>query len=290
MFQPTPSLPVPLPRISVITIVRNGQPFIQETIRSVLEQSYQAIEYIVIDGDSTDGTIDVIKSHEAGITKWISEKDEGIADAFNKGLSLATGDYILFLNSDDALASPNVLNDMAGKIVENGFPALIYGDCDVLDRGSDKVLYRAIIKLSSDGLRRGQMLPHPSLFANRSYFEKYGVFDAQFRIAMDYEWLLRGGLKERIVHVPLLVTNVRTGGISTLDQSRVLGEIISALKKNGHISSRWAELKMRGYFSARSLSKSLLKSIGLYKMFSYLRNKRESLMQGKLENGRQDLR
>jgi glycosyltransferase len=110
---------------------------------------------------------------------------------------------------------------VAGKIVENKFPSLIYGDCDVLDRSSDKILYRATIEFSSDGLSRGQMPPHPSLFANSSYFEKYGSFDARFKIAMDYEWLLRGGLEEPIVHIPVLVTNVRNGGISTLDQGRV---------------------------------------------------------------------
>lgn len=250
-------------------------PFVEQTIKSVLGQCYPNSEYIVVDGGSTDGTVDVIKSHESGITKWVSEKDEGIADAFNKGLSLATGDYILFLNSDDALATPHVLEDMSGSIVENGFPALIYGDCDVLDRSSDKILYRAVIKFPRDDLRRGQMLPHPSLFANRSYFEKYGVFDAQFKIAMDYEWLLRGALKERIVHVPLLVTNVRTGGISTLDQSRVVDEIIAALKKNGYISSRWGELEMRSYFSARSFTKAVLRSMGLYKIFAHFRNKRQ---------------
>lgn len=265
-------------------------PYVEQTINSVLTQNYRALEYIVIDGGSTDGTVDVIKSHESGIVKWISESDEGIADAFNKGLSFATGDYLLFLNSDDALANPNVLNAMAEKIVETGSPALIYGDCDVLDRDSDKILYRAAIKFSRNGLCRGQMLPHPSLFANRSYFEKYGSFDARFKIAMDYEWLLRGGLKERIIHVPLLVTNVRTGGISTLDQSRVVGEIISALKKNGFISSRWAELEMRGYFSARSLTKALLKSIGLYRMFAYLRIKQASPTHVELENSRQDPR
>jgi glycosyltransferase involved in cell wall biosynthesis len=279
-----------LPKISIITIVRNGMPFVEQTIDSVLGQSYLNSEYIVIDGGSTDGTIGIIKSREAGITRWVSEKDEGIADAFNEGLSFATGDYLLFLNSDDALANLNVLVDMAKKIVENEFPSLIYGDCDVLDRDSDKVLYRAIINFSRDGLRRGHMLPHPSLFANRNYFEKYGAFDARFKIAMDYEWLLRGGLKERIVHVPLLVTNVRAGGISTLDESRVVGEIISALKKNGYISSRWDELEMRGYFSGRSLIKAMLKSMGLYKLLVHHRNKRANPTHGELENKRQDPR
>ncbi len=261
------------PSITVITIVRNGRQFLEETIKSVLGQSYENIEYIVIDGGSTDGTVDIIKSYDSKITKWVSEKDEGIADAFNKGLSYATGDYVLFLNSDDALADSEVLAVVAQKIIENNLPILIYGDCDVLDRGSDKVLYRASIQLSHKGLKRGQMLPQPSLFTHRSYFEKYGVFDNHFKIAMDYEWLLRGGLKEEIVHMPMLTTCVRGGGISTLDQARVVDEIISALKKNKYISSKWAEFKMRGYYFGRTFAKSILGSIGLYRAFNFLRNR-----------------
>lgn len=278
------------PKISVITVVRNGMPFIEQTIKSVLAQSYKNVEYVVIDGVSTDGTLDIVKLYGQNLTKWISEKDAGIADAFNKGLSFVTGDYVLYLNSDDALANPSVLTDMAEKIVESKFPALIYGDCNVLERGSDITLYRAVIGFSRGGLRRGQMLPHPSLFANRSYFEKYGSFDARFKIAMDYEWLLRGGLKERIVHIPLLVSNVRNGGISTLNQSRVVGEIIAALKKNGYISSRWSELEMRSYFSARSFTKVLLKSIGLYRIFACLRNERANPTHAELKNERRDPR
>jgi hypothetical protein len=91
---------------------------------------------------------------------------------------------------------------------------------------------------------------------------------------MDYEWLLRAGLSERILHVPLLITNVRNGGISTLDRPRVVDEIISALKKNGYVSSRWAEMELRGYYAVRSLAKSALECIGLYKVFLDIRNKR----------------
>ena len=271
MHKANPSRTVP--RISIITIVRNGRQFIKETIKSVLGQSYKNNEYIVIDGGSTDGTVGIIKLYESQITKWVSEKDEGIADAFNKGLSHATGDYVLFLNSDDALANSEVLAVVAKKIIENKFPILIYGDCDVLERNSGNVLYRASIQLSHKGLKRGQMLPQPSLFTHRSYFEKYGVFDNHFKIAMDYEWLLRGGLKEEIVHMPMLVTCVRDGGVSTLNQSCVVDEIISALKKNKYISSKWAEFKMRGYFFGRAFVKSILASMGLYKAFNFLRNR-----------------
>lgn len=275
MLQTNQSQPVSLPSISIITVVRDGKRFVGQAIKSVLGQRYDKIEYIVIDGGSTDGTVDIIRSHEAGIAKWVSEKDSGIADGFNKGLSFSRGDYVLFLNADDALANPEVIEIAARKIVENDSPALLYGDCNVLDRNSGRVLYRACIDISRKQLLRGQMIPQPSLFAQRSYFEKYGVFDLHFKIAMDYEWLLRGGLTERIVHVPMLVTNVRDGGISTLNRQRVVNEVISALKKNGYVSSGWAELEMRGHYAMRALARSVLDSIGLYKVFLDSRNKPE---------------
>lgn len=275
MATPAPVTPASSPKISVITIVRNGEQFIGQTIESVLKQRYAGLEYIIIDGGSTDGTVDIIKSHASGIAKWVSEKDDGIADAFNKGLSFSTGDYVLFLNADDALANAETLERVAGEIAKNGSPTLLYGDCNVLDRSSGEVLYRASIEVPHKKLLLGKMIPQPGLFTHRSYFEKYGIFDPDFKIAMDFEWLLRGGLVEHIVHVPLLVTNVRDGGISTLDQKRVVDEIIRALKKNGHMSSKWAELELRGYYLMRSFAKSILDGMGLYKMFAYLRNRRQ---------------
>ena len=260
------------PKLSIITVVKNGMPFVEQTIESVLGQNYGELEYIVIDGQSTDGTVDVITSHESKIAKWVSEKDSGIADAFNKGLSLATGEYIMFLNADDALAGPNVLQDMAELIIENEFPALIYGDYNILKRNSGEFMYHGVIKFSNSGLIHGQVLPHPCLLTRRSYFEKYGGFDPNFRIAMDYEWLLRGALVERIVHVPFHVSNIRDGGVSTLDHGRVVGEIIAALKKNQQIRSWAGEYKLRGYFFTRSLLRKTLSLIGLYRLFFAVRH------------------
>jgi glycosyltransferase involved in cell wall biosynthesis len=261
------------PKISIITVVRNGMPYVEQTIESVLNQGYNDMEYIVIDGGSTDGTIEAIKSYESRISKWISERDEGIADAFNKGLSFATGDYLLFLNSDDALANQNVLKEIAEKIVLNEFPPLIYGDYNILGRDSGEIMYHGTVKLTRKGLLHGQVLPHPCLFTKRSYFEKYGGFDPQFRIAMDYEWLLRGGLVERIEHVPLLVSNIRDGGISTLNHEKVVDEIVSALKKNQFIRSVAGEYKMRGYFFIRSFLRKALSYFGLYNLFFKMRNR-----------------
>lgn len=276
-FSPGRSILIPalsaFPKISVITVVRNGMPFVAQTIDSVLAQEYRPLEYIVVDGGSVDGTVDIIKSKQSGITRWISEKDDGIADAFNKGLALASGDYILFLNADDALANTGVLAAVASQVVKYEFPAFIYGDCDVLDRNSGEILYRAEINFSHSGLRRGRMPPHPSLFSKRGYFEKYGNFDKRFKMAMDFEWFLRGIRNERIVHAPLLVTNVRTGGISTLHQSSAVDEIVQALRKNGYLASQWDKLRIKGYFLTRTTLKILLKGLGAYDWFARFKKK-----------------
>lgn len=262
-----------LPKFSIITIVRNGRLFIEQTIRSVVTQSYENFEYIVIDGGSSDGTVDVIKLYESKLTKWVSEKDKGIADAFNKGLLLATGDYVLFLNSDDHFSNAEVLAKVSESIIESNFPVLIYGDYDILNRESGVVMYRGSVNFSPDKIKYGQVLPHPCLFTRFSYFEKYGIFDTDFGIAMDYEWLLRGILKEKVVHVSTLVTNIRDGGVSTLNQRRVIGEIVLALKKNGYFSSKCGELNLLGYFFLRAFLRKVLSALGLYSFFSYFRNR-----------------
>ena len=221
-------------RISIITIVRNGLPFIEQTIKSVLTQTYKNIEYIVIDGVSTDGTQNSIEQYireGAGII-YLSEPDKGISDAFNKGISLASGDYLLFLNSDDALASENVIQEVVVEIIRNNYPTFLYGDCEILDRQTSKILYRDIVTNFPQSILKGAVLPHPSSFTNRKYFDQYGAFDLNYKIAMDFEWMIRGGLVEKIVYVPLLVSLVRNGGLSgRVDQQKVANEIILALKK-----------------------------------------------------------
>jgi len=248
-------------------------PFVAQTIDSVLMQQYGELEYIVVDGGSVDGTLDIIKSNQNRITQWISEKDGGIADAFNKGLALSSGQYILFLNADDSLSNSGVVAEIARHIVASEFPAFVYGDCNVLERKSGEILYRATIQFSRAGLLRGRMPPHPSLFAKRSYFEKYGKFNTQFKMAMDFEWFLRGIRNERIVHAPLLVTNVRTGGISTQHPRDAVEEIILALLKNGYVSSRLMELRIRAYFSGRAAIKMLLKRLGIHSLYAYIKGK-----------------
>lgn len=238
--------------VSIVTIARNNRDFVEGTIKSVISQDYPHIEYIVVDGASTDGTADIIRKYESKVSKFISEPDDGIADAFNKGFRSSTGEYILFLNSDDRLASPNAVRSMVSAIVKTGGPDLIYGDCDLVDRHSGQHLYKASIEFSPGAFKRGHTLPHPSLFTSRAYFDRYGTFDTQFRIAMDYEFLLRGALQSRVVHVPIVVTEVRTGGISTRSPA-VIPEIVRALRKNKIIRTSLGASALRGYFKLRGI-------------------------------------
>ncbi len=260
--------------ISIITVVRNGLPYIEETLRSVLSQDYPDIEYIVIDGGSTDGTVELIRKYQQKIKYWVSEPDKGISDAFNKGLARAGGDYILFLNADDALANDRVISEIVHQVAENGDPDLIYGDCEVLDRASGESRYITDIDLNLSKFCKGrQMLPHPCLFAHRNYFSKYGNFDIRFRIGMDYEWLLRGIAEARVVHVPLVITRVRDGGVSALNIELAVKELFMALALHGYLQGWFRKSMFRIYYFGRQSMKKLLKVINLYDRFSILRHR-----------------
>lgn len=245
------------PRVSVVTVTLNSREHIGHAIRSVLSQSYPAVEYAIVDGGSTDGTLDVIRAHEKNLAYWTSEPDRGIADAFNKGLAATRGDYILFLNSDDWLADPDALSRAMQTAMRSPIPDIIFGDCNIIDRETGRVTRRLDHGWSPMAFRLGRMINHPALFTHRSYFKKYGTFDTSYRIAMDYELLLRGALQSRVVHVPSVITNMRSGGLSMRNREAVVAEIILALKKNGVINSRWRGALFQAYFAARRLLQPL---------------------------------
>lgn len=259
-------------RISVITAVYNNSAFVEDTIKSIISQTYPNIEYIIIDGKSSDGTVDIVRNYEKQITRWTSERDNGIADAFNKGLKLCTGDYILFLNSDDMLADPSVIKTIVDEIKKNSHPCFIYGDFDIIERCSGTTLHRGSIYFSRKGMiERGEILPHPCLFASRKYFDKYGFFDTRYKIAMDYELFLRGIFDERVVHVPVLTTRIRSGGASTRNRELVVREIIAALEKNGFLRSPLARLRRYLYFTIRFYARKCLEYTFLYGLFTHFR-------------------
>ena len=176
------------PKISVITVVYNGKNTVEKTIQSVLGQGYDNIEYIIIDGGSTDGTLNIIRRYANKITKWISEKDNGIYDAMNKGVSHATGDIIAFLNSDDWYF-PDAISYVAEQFLKEDIDILFSGVTrqDEDEKRTDR--YPKIFS-SEEGYERIAVF-HPSTFAQKKIFGKIGLFNISYKIAADYEWLIR---------------------------------------------------------------------------------------------------
>lgn len=195
------------PLVSIITVVFNGAKSLERTIKSVISQGYPNIEYIVIDGGSSDGTVDIIKKYEDNITYWKSEPDGGISDAFNKGLSMATGDIVGFINADDWYNADTV------ELVVRNFEkfSVVYGDVQFWD-GSKRGHRTHSNHLK---LRQGMALAHPAVFVKRSMYQKYGQFNLEFKIAMDYEFIARLYFnKESFHNINSVLANMGLGGLS----------------------------------------------------------------------------
>lgn len=263
------------PTVSVVTVVFNGRPHVAETIESVLAQAGVDLEYWVIDGGSTDGTVEIIRRHSARLAGWVSEPDRGIADAFNKGLARARGDYVMFLNADDALAQPDALAQLVAFARRHDWPDVVYGDCDLVDPDSGRVLYRAVINYDRERFIRRETLPHPGMLMHRRYFQRYGRFDPSYRVAMDYELFLRGVPARGAVRAPVLVTRVRAGGISARNRASVVDETIRALKTHGYLNGL-GEARLRTAYAARGAARRLLEGAGLYHAFDSLRRRRKA--------------
>lgn len=204
-------------KISIITPVFNGRETIRETINSVLNQEYRDIEHIVIDGHSTDGTLEMITGYRDQIAKMVSEPDQGIYDALNKGIRLASGDIIGILHAGDLYSHDRVLRRVVEGFEENNKDSC-YGDLQYVDPNDPKKVTR-YWKSSPyrDGkFKLGWMPPHPTFFVKREIYEKYGSFNQEFRIAGDYELMLRLLTKHRIsvFYIPEVLVKMRMGGIS----------------------------------------------------------------------------
>lgn len=203
-------------KISVITAVRNGAETLRECIESVRGQTFPA-EHIMIDGASTDGTLDIIAQYRSGITKVISEPDNGIYDALNRGIRLASGDVIGLLHGDDFYAHDRVLESVADVFEKQNVDSC-YGDILYVNKNdTDKVIrYWKSSKYKHGKFKQGWMPPHPTFFVKREIYGKYGLFNTDFRIAADYELMLRFLEKHRIstYYIPEVLIKMRLGGAS----------------------------------------------------------------------------
>ena len=216
--------------ISIITIVYNNVRDIEYTLKSVLEQTYKNIEYIVVDGASTDGTLDIIMVYEDRISKIISEKDKGIYDAMNKGLQAATGDYVLFLNSGDELFDLNTIQ----QIVEKGNNAdIIYGETKLVDEQRHIVGNRRHTAPESfdwKSFRYGMNVCHQAIYVKRIIAEPY---DQQYQLSADIDWIIRAAKKAKItVNIHQYVAKYLVGGMSQKRHQQSLRERYEILKKH----------------------------------------------------------
>lgn len=205
------------PKVSVITVVYNNADTIEETIVSVAAQNYANIEHIVIDGASTDATMDVIRRHLERISIIKSEPDGGIYDAMNKGLALATGDIIGFLNGDDIYAHPDVLQEIV-HAMETQKADACYGDLVYVDRRDTRQVVRYWKSQTyRDGLfEKGWMPAHPTFYVRKSVYDKYGYFDLAYRRQSDFELTLRflAIIKIKSIYIPRVLIKMRSGGAS----------------------------------------------------------------------------
>jgi glycosyltransferase len=204
-------------RISIVTTVLNGRDTLEQAIRSISSQIYKNIEHIIIDGGSTDGTLEVISRHKERIAKFISEPDNGIYDALNKGIRLASGDVIGLLHGDDFYAHDRVLESVVNAFERQNVDSC-YGDLLYVNKNdTDKVIrYWKASEYHPGKFKSGWMPPHPTFFVKREIYEKYGSFKTDFRIAADYELMLRFLEKHRIstYYIPEVLIKMRVGGAS----------------------------------------------------------------------------
>ncbi|OUT13777.1 glycosyl transferase [Campylobacter concisus] len=179
------------PLVSIITAVYNGEKYLEQTIKSIINQTYKNFEYIIIDGGSTDGTVEIIKKYEDKISYWISEKDKGISDAFNKGVMAAKGDYINFQGDGDGFLSNKILEEIF-KNIEAKESSIISTRIQRVDEKGNEIYTSKFVKnFDKRSLLFRMSLPHQGLFVPKSYFDKYGLFDLNNKFCMDYEHLLR---------------------------------------------------------------------------------------------------
>jgi glycosyltransferase involved in cell wall biosynthesis len=205
--------------ISIITASYNNASTIQQSIDSLSSQTFKDIEYIIIDGSSTDGTQQILHSNSSQITKFISESDSGIYDALNKGLALATGDIIGFLHADDSYASPHILEKVAAAFTENPSIWAVYGDLQFVSQNDTTKVIRSWKSRSFNPslISKGWMPAHPTLFLRKEVYEKYGRFNTSYRIAADYDLILRIFSQPSFsaLYLPETFIKMRMGGAST---------------------------------------------------------------------------
>ncbi|MBA0161269.1 glycosyltransferase family 2 protein [Pectobacterium versatile] len=225
-------------KVSIITATFNSAKTISDTLNSLNNQTYFDIEHIIIDGGSKDNTLSLIDNFSNRKPTVISEPDEGIYDALNKGILAATGDIIGFLHSDDFFAYPDVVKDIVDTMNSSNVDA-VYGDLHYISAINSDVIVRKWISGDFDinKMKLGWMPPHPTFYMKRTCYQKFGFFDLSYKISADYDSLLRYLWTHKIAikYIPNVLINMRVGGISNRSLSNMImktKEDIKAMKRN----------------------------------------------------------
>ncbi len=238
------------PKFSIITVTYNASQWLERTILSILSQSYPNIEYLIIDGGSTDGTVNIIKHYKEGITYWNSEPDKGLYDAMNKGLLKSTGDYVWFINAGDTLYTANTAQQIVDSIkMKKILPEVIYGESMIVDGNGHSLGIRRLKapkKLTWKSFRMGMLVCHQSFLAKR---EIAPLYDTNYQWVADYDWCIKCLKKAKNVHNTFLIlSNFLDAGMSTVNRKVSLKERYLIMEKYyGKISTFF----LHGWFAVR---------------------------------------
>jgi glycosyltransferase involved in cell wall biosynthesis len=278
------------PLVSIVTIVYNGEKHLEQTINSVLSQTYPHIEYIIIDGGSKDNTVSIIKKYAARLAYWISEPDKGISDAFNKGLRQAKGEWVGIINADKGISDAfnkglrqakgewvGIINaddwyetDAIRKVIEAaGDNDVVFGNVQYWKNSA-----RSFIQISNlEYLEDDVSIIHPAVFIKKDAYEKFGYFDTSLRCAMDYELLLRMKINyRRFVHVPAVISNMRWEGFS--DKQWRLGRQETLAIKNRYFPERKFGNYMHHYRKIWAISIiKVMEKMGLHGLLKFYRER-----------------
>ena len=255
--------------VSIVTVVRDCAGSLERTMASVLAQTYRPIEYVVIDGGSTDGTLEIIRRYADRLAYWVSEPDRGISDAFNKGGAATRGDFIGLLNADDWMAPDQV--EQAVAALERSGADFVFGDLICHDPTG-----RPVHRIAGDpdyARRIESRMPevnHPTLLARRQVYDRAGRFDTQYRAAMDYDWLLRAHVAGcRGVYEPRVVAHMTLAGVSDRAYRRALAEVRAIAVKHGQpAATAWA---LYGYRIVKGAAQRALRRLAPEPTYARLR-------------------
>jgi len=257
------------PLVSIITIVFNGEEHLEKTILSVANQNYDNIEYIIVDGGSTDGTLDIIRKYGDRIDYWLSESDRGISDAMNKGIEMSSGDIVGIIHSDDFYADPTVLRRVAESFENSSQIKALYGIQDYIDPVSGKNLLTWGRDTDPSEIKKRMYIPHPTLFVRREVYNEIGLFRVDYKVAMDYEFALRLTKYTRPYFLNYKIACMRDMGTSGRQHGQTFRESVRALVEHRH------------YFAAlltvlRNAAKQILIWLGLKRLLYRLWEKNVS--------------